>query len=113
MLLYDSMEPCYIMDKTRVSDGEGGFITTWTEGAEIQAAITLNSAPTQIIAAAQVNAGQYIIITPKNAPLVFHDVIKRVSDGKVFRITADSKDTQTPSMASFQMCQTTAEAWEL
>ena len=40
MSLIDAFkEPCVVMNKAKVSDGEGGFTTAWQEGAEFEAAI--------------------------------------------------------------------------
>lgn len=33
-LLDDFARPCVLLDKSRVPDGESGYITTWAEGAE-------------------------------------------------------------------------------
>jgi hypothetical protein len=65
------------------------------------------------IAERQGVTSRYTITTGKNAKLEYHDVIRRLNDGKVFRITSDGDDVQTPSMASFQFLQVTAEEWVL
>lgn len=111
-LIEESMDACVYMQKIRVSDGEGGFITTWTEGAEFRAAITFDSSMQARIADKQGVSSLYTVTTSKNAVLEYHDVIKRLSDGKVFRITSDSDDKQTPARAAFgQYLQVTAEEW--
>ena len=38
-LLQDYMKPCQLIEKKRVPDGEGGFTTSWTDGAEFNAAV--------------------------------------------------------------------------
>ena len=35
-LLTDFAVPCVLMEKRRVPDGAGGYITTWEEGAEFE-----------------------------------------------------------------------------
>ena len=35
-LLTDFAVPCVLMEKKRVPDGAGGYITEWTEGAEFE-----------------------------------------------------------------------------
>ena len=37
-LINEFLQDCILMDKKRTSDGEGGFITEWVEGAKIQRA---------------------------------------------------------------------------
>ena len=45
--------------------------------------------------------------------LEYHDVIKRLRDNKFFRITSDGEDKFTPSSASLDMRQVSAEEWSL
>lgn len=113
-MIEESMEPVCFMEKTRHPDGEGGFITTWTEGAEFNASITFDTSMQARIADKQGVSSLYTVTTAKNAKLEYHDVIKRLSDGKVFRITSDGDDKQTPERAVFgQYLQVTAEEWVL
>ena len=112
-MIDESMTPCVFMQKTRVPDGEGGFITTW-EPSELQflASITFDASMQARIADKQGVSSLYTVTTAKNATLEYHDVIKRLSDGKIFRITSDGDDKQTPTRAVFgQYSQVTAEEW--
>ena len=111
-MIEESMESCAIMQKVRYPDGEGGFITEWTEGAGFQASITFDTSLQARVADKQGVSSLYTVTTAKNAKLEFHDVVKRLSDGKVFRITSDGDDKQTPARAMFgQYLQVTAEEW--
>ena len=111
-MIEESMTSCVVMQKTKVPDGEGGFTTSWTEGAEFKASITFDASMQARIADKQGVTSLYTVTTSKNAQLDYHDVIKRLSDGKVFRITSDSDDKQTPVRAKFgQYLQVTAEEW--
>ena len=110
-LLKDAYEPVVIMNKVRTSDGEGGFNTTWTEGAEFKAAITFDSSLQAAVADKQGVSSLYTITTDKAIMLEYHDVLKRKRDNKVFRITTDGDDVFTPPAASFQIRQVRAEEW--
>lgn len=113
-MIEDGMEPVCFMEKVRVPDGEGGFNTTWSEGAEFRAAITFDSSMQARVADKQGVTSLYTVTTAKNAKLEYHDVLKRFSDGKIFRITSDGDDKQTPARAVFgQYLQVTAEEWVL
>ena len=113
-MIEESMVSCVIMQKARVPDGEGGFITAWVDGASFNASITFDSSMQARIADKQGVSSLYTVTTAKNARLDYHDVIKRVSDGKILRITSDSDDKQTPARAKFgQYLQVTAEEWTL
>lgn len=112
-LLDEAMEEFKIMNKSKVSDGYGGYVTTWTEGAKINAAVVLDQSIEALTAQAQGVTGIYTITTKKSLTLEYHDVIKRVSDGKIFRVTSDGDDAKTPSSASLNMRQVRAEEWSL
>ena len=112
-LLKNAYEPCVLLTKDRQPDGEGGFITNWRESVEFECAIIFDTSMESRIAEKQGVTSRYTITTNKNAKLEYHDVIKRLSDGKIFRITSDGDDKQTPKSASFQVLQVTAEEWAL
>ena len=112
-LLNQAMTDVVLMDKRRKPDGEGGFITDWIESVIFQAAITFDTSMESRIGEKQGVTSRYTVTTNKSAKLDYHDVIKRLSDGKVFRITSDGDDKQTPKSASFQFLQVTAEEWVL
>ena len=112
-LLSEAMESCILMDRKTASDGYGGFTERWTDGAAFEAAIVLDSSMQARIAAAQGVTGLYTITTGKQINLQYHDVFRRVSDGKIFRCTSDGDDKKTPASASLNMRQVQAEEWEL
>lgn len=112
-LLNQAMTDVVLMDKRREPDGEGGFITDWIESVIFQAAITFDTSMESRIAEKQGVSSRYTVTTNKSAKLDYHDIIKRLSDGKIFRITSDGDDKQTPKSASFQFLQVTAEEWVL
>lgn len=114
MKLYETMmEPCQLMDKRSKSDGMGGFIYEWTEGAEFEAAVIKDNSMQARIAEKDGVTEVYTVTAEKGATLDFHDVFKRLSDNQVFRVTSNSKDSKTPKVSSFQFTQVTAERWVL
>lgn len=112
-LFEQMMEPCRVMNKIRTSDGEGGFITNYTEGAKLKAAIINDTSTQARIAESQGVSSTYTITTYKANALDFHDVIKRESDGAYFRITSRADDKKSPDMATFDICQVSAERWTM
>lgn len=112
-LISRAMEDVVILEKRSESDGEDGFIVEWEEGAVFKAAITFDTSIESRVAEVQGVKSRYTITTSKNAKLEYHDVVKRLSDGKIFRITSDGDDKQTPSVASFQFLQVTAEEYKI
>lgn len=112
-LLSNAMEPCVMVDKTTVSDGYGGYTTNWVDGAEFVAAIVLDNSMQARIGESQGVTGLYTVTTKKSINLQFHDVFRRIEDGKVFRVTSDGDDKKTPSSAGLNMRQVSAEEWSL
>lgn len=112
-LLTEAMEECIMMDKRTVPDGYGGFITEWVDGAGIRAAIVFDSSMQARIADVQGVTALYTITTEKNINLQYHDVLRRLKDGKIFRVTSDGDDHKTPRTASLNMRVVTAEEWSI
>lgn len=112
-LLDEAMERFCFVNKARIPDGEGGSITTWTDGAEFIANARLDTSMQARVAQAQGVTSLYTITTRKDITLDFHEVVKRLSDGQVFRVTSNGTDNKTPESASLNMRQVTAEAWVL
>lgn len=112
-LLSESMEKCILLDKKTTADGYGGYYTTWSDGADFQAAIVLdNSMEARTAQQAGVTA-LYTVTTEKAMNLQYHDVFRRASDDKIFRVTSDGDDKKTPKSAGLNMRQVSAEEWKL
>lgn len=112
-LLSEAMEDCVLIDKRTSADGYGGYDTVWTDGAEFKAAIVLDTSMEARIAEKQGVTARYTVTTSKQLNLQYHDVFRRVSDGKIFRVTSDGDDKKTPASATLNIRQVTAEEWEL
>lgn len=114
MALIDCMMvPCVFMEKKQAPDGSGGQDTEWTEGKQFRAAITLDTSTVARIADAAGTVNVYTISVSRSVHLPFHAVIKRLSDGKTFRITSDNSEKKTPVCTALDIAQSTAEAWRL
>ena len=112
-LLEEQMEDCIIIDKTSEPDGYGGRVIKWVEGAEFKAALVLDTSIQAKIAEQEGVTGLYTVTTRKNFNLQYHEVFKRIRDGKIFRVTSDGDDKLTPNSATLNMRQVSAEEWEL
>ena len=110
-LLSEAMEKCIMMHKVTQDDGYGGEITTWQDGAGFDAAITFDTSMEARTAGAQGVTSLYTVTTRKVKTLEYHEVFRRESDGKIFRVTSDGDDKHTPGSASLNMRQVTAEEW--
>lgn len=112
-LLSEAMEQCVILNKQTEADGYGGYRTTWIDGAPFDAAIVLDSSMQARIGEKQGVTALYTVTTVKALNLQYHDVFRRVEDGKIFRVTSDGDDKHTPVSATLNMRQVSAEEWEL
>lgn len=112
-LLMEAMEDCVIYDKKAVDDGYGGFSPGYFPGITFKAAISVDNSINAQIGLSQGAVGIYTVTTVKAINLQFHDVFKRLSDGKIFRVTSDGDDKKTPASASLNMRQVRAEEWSL
>lgn len=112
-LLSDAMTECVMLDKRTRADGYGGYITEWVDGAPFSAAIVLDTSMQARIGEKQGVTALYTVTTVKALNLQYHDVFRRLEDGKVFRVTSDGDDKKTPPSAALNMRQTSAEEWML
>lgn len=112
-LLTEQMETCVMLDKTTAPDGYGGYVPSYADGAPFLAAITFDTSMEARVAEKQGVTSMYTVTTGKEMTLEYHDVFRRISDGKIFRVTSDGDDKHTPASASLNMRQVTAEEWEL
>lgn len=112
-LLQEAFTKCEFLDKTHIPDGYGGQTTSWVTGSTFDAAIVLDSSMQAKIAEKQGVTGLYTVTTLKALTLEYHDVFRRKSDGKIFRVTSDGDDKKTPASAGLNMRQVSAEEWKL
>lgn len=110
-LLSEAMTQCIMMHKTTTDDGYGGEITVWLDGASFEAAITFDTSIEARTAGAQGVTSFYTVTTRKSKVLEYHEVFRRMADGKIFRVTSDGDDKYTPASATLNMRQVTAEEY--
>ena len=111
-LLSEAMEKCVMLNKNSQPDGYGGRIDTWVESDfNFNAAIVFDTSIEARRAEAEGVRSLYTITTEKTITLEYHEVFKRIRDGKIF--TSDGDDKYTPSSAGLNMKQVTAEEWTL
>lgn len=107
------MGKCTMLDKTTVDDGYGGIVVVYNDGATFDAAVVLDNSIEARTAEQQGVTALYTVTTRKNINLQYHDVFRRESDKKIFRVTSDGDDKRTPRTAQLDMRQVSAEKWKL
>lgn len=112
-LISEIFEDFTMLDRTTTDDNEGSFVESYTEGAHIKAAVSLDASMEARVAEASGVKNIYTIITPRAVNLQFHNVLRRDRDGKVFLVTSDGDDRKTPASASLNMRAVSAQEWRL
>lgn len=109
-LLSDAMEKCVMLHKATKDDPYGGDeIISWETGASFDAAFDFATSIEARTAEAQGVSSLYTVTTRRSKTLEYHEVFKRLRDGKIFRVTSDGDDKFTPRAAGLDMRQVTAE----
>ena len=112
-LLDEAFESYIILNKIQSDDGYGGTTISWAEGAKIQGAMVFNNSLEAKKAGAMGVTSVYTLTTRRNIILEYHDVLRRIRDGKIFRVTSDGDDLYTPASAGIDMRQVSCEEWKL
>lgn len=108
-LLENAMETCVFLIKTKQLDEYGGYGNEWVDGVEFKAAITFDTSMQARIGEKQGVRSRYTVTTQRSLTLQYNDYFKRLRDNKLFHVTSDGDDAFTPSSASLDMRQVTAE----
>lgn len=108
-MLEDYFEPFLFMTKVKVPDDFDVLRDEYVDGASFRAGITTNNSNEAQIARQSGLKTIYTIVHPITMELSQNDRVKRVKDGRVYRITSNSADMTTPSVAQVKFSQVTAE----
>lgn len=112
-LLDENAERFVRLKETVSADGYGGYSTKWIGLEQFTAEIVLET-PKEITTAEKKGVGEtYNVYTSRNIRLRYHDVIKRLKDGKVLRITSNNDEVYTPPSATLDLRVVTAENWTI
>lgn len=96
-----------------ITSGPFGTKTVWTEGAEFDCLFSFNNSIEALVAEKQGVTSFWNGIVHKATNVKYYEIIKRVSDGEVYRVTSNPNDYEIPSIASFSVKAFTAEKYKL
>lgn len=115
MLVNEFLETFTELTPVATSDGEGGTTTVWMQGDKFLGAAVKGRMPEMIAAERAGEAPEYTLTISATTPvkLAYHDVVKRDSDGMVFRMTSSTADSRPPKCATFDFLQVRCELWQL
>lgn len=106
-------EPFVPVTVSAMPDGEGGQIKIWTEGEPFDGYARFDDSEERTVGSASAVSSKYTLTVPVTVNLTYHDIVRRVSDGKYFRVTSDGDDVITPPVATFSFLEVKAEEWKL
>ena len=95
------------------NDGAGGRRTVWTAGETFYASIVEKSHTEPENGERKHAKAFYDVFVARSENIRYHDVFRRVSDGKIFRVTSNPDDKKTPLSAHISYAIVTAEEWRL
>lgn len=104
---------CVLLTKTTIKDGYGGYTQVWTDGITFPASFEYMASPEMIIAEKQGVARTYKVYIDKGLNLEYHEVFRRVSDGRTFRVTDPGTDRHTPEVSTLDKRLVEVEKWVL
>ncbi|HBI84800.1 MAG TPA: hypothetical protein DDX71_00715 [Ruminococcus sp.] len=114
------LEPFERLTASRTDDSQGGRHAAWSvsgtfEGCAVigQTARAHAKDTTKQHANMELAEPTYTIFTKRGTLLPFHAVVRRVKDGRVFRITGDGADAMTPKSSRLDLRMHAAEEWRL
>ena len=111
MALQDNYINLCFVEKKMTSDGMGGYDVVYADGEEFKGAITTDSSTLAKIAEKDGVTSLYTLTTHRNIPLTKFDIVKRLSDNQMFRITSNPEDIQSPQFARLDIKQASLEKW--
>lgn len=104
---------CVLLEKNRVPDGAGGYITGWKDGAEFTVFKYMDSTTEVRIAEQGGFTSIYRGWVDKDFPLNIKDVFRDKETGLTYRVTSDPDDEKAPEMSTMNYKAFSAERWAL
>ena len=111
-LFDDSLEDFIFFIRQPVLDDRGGYEEAFTPGPTITASAVKNDSLQARQAEKDGVKNIYTVATKKDLILKKNDVIQRKRDNKLFLITADATDMNTPPTARLNIRVVSAQEWE-
>ena len=102
-----------LMEKVENADGVGGRRVEWHEGRRIELALAFENSSQIRRADKDDTATTFRFCARKDCALKFNDVLKRVSDGEIFRVTSNADELFTPNSSALNLTTFNAERWQL
>lgn len=108
-MLADFFEPFALVRKTSRPNGLGGTVDTWEDIGLFQGGVTSVQGAEITVAGHQALRTVPVLVHEAGADLKQDALVRRASDGAFFRVTGNSCDMRTPSVAAVRFAQVPVE----
>lgn len=113
MALSDYMKPFVMQNWISEPDGLGGIIWHWEDGAPFEGGLVLNTTTEMLLAHQAGSKSVYSLTTDARIRFDPGDMVKRLEDDALFRITSFSPDKTAPATSGIQTAEVTCERVEV
>lgn len=102
---------CVLLTRKTVPDGEGGYLSEWSEGAAFTVYMAPGSSSDGEQAGKELLASSFEALVPKSTVLSYGDYFK--TGGATYRVASCPSEKESPACASFSLMHFTFERKEL
>ncbi|MBP5718701.1 MAG: hypothetical protein J6X53_06960 [Abditibacteriota bacterium] len=100
---------CVLMERRSRESPEGGYITTWADGAKFKAYPSLDTSMQARVAEMQGEKRIYSVNVPQDVPIHMGDFYRDETNGDYFHVTSNPEEKKTPPMSQLNLKFFTAE----
>lgn len=108
-MLSDYMEDFILLERADTPDETGGITSVYEESMAFRGGVTAVMAHETTVARRPARRLTPVLLHEWGVTLRQGDVVRRVSDGRYYRVTGHSSDMRTPMKAGFTFAQVPVE----
>ncbi len=112
-LLTDFAVPCVLLEKRRVPDGAGGYMTAWEDGESFENYQYLDTSMEARRAQQDGVKSLYSALVRRDFPLEYGDAFRDQNTGLTYRVSSNPDDSKAPKSSTFDLKYFTVERWNL
>lgn len=108
-MLTDYFEPFALMERTQTPDSLGGTDAAWRDSLIFTGGVTFVPGGETTVAGLRALRTVPVLAHEYDVTLRQGDVVRRISDGAVYRVAGHSADMRTPAFADLRFAQVPVE----
>lgn len=110
-MIADFYEDFQLLGRVTTPDGVGGAVYAWTEDVSFRGGMAQQRAVEYTPAGLSTLCVRQALLHEPGMTLHLNDCVKRLRDGSMWRVTAESDEHRTPACADQPFAQVTVERW--